>query len=1028
MADDKGLLKNEHAKSQNRRQTIGLLLGSTGHSTAWDVWSGVDQVTRKHNVNLLCVAGEALRSHFAYTAQANVLYDLLNAENVDGLVIWGGGLGQHVDIETMETFCQQYHPLPMVNAALPMESIPSVLLDNYQGMREMIVHLVEIHGYQRIAFVCGPEGHREADARYRAYVDVLAEYGLAFDPNLVAPGDFNPRTGVEAVRLLFDQRKLQPGTDVEVIAFVGDSEALVAIDALQARGIDVPGDLAVTGFDNVEEGWYSAPSLTTVPVSAYEQARRATEMLMMRLEGERIPQRIMMPTWIVVRQSCGCSTLMETQVVQQATKANTGDPFDAALADRWGDILSEMVRAVEATSIGIVAEGIESLLDAFLADVKKESAGAFLSELERIVQRGVEVGSSVNVWQGALSVLRRHVLPHLSDREMISYAEDLWHQARLLIGWTAEQVQAQRRIQMLEQSVILNEINQTLVTTFDVTELMNVTVDELPRISVEGAYFSLYEDPKAPTEWSRLIMAYNREGRIALEPNGRRFPSHQLVPDDLLLGSERYSMVLEALYFQKDPLGFALFEADPRKATIYDTIRGHISSALKGALLLQERKQATQALEKAYAEVEKRVQERTAELEREIVERVRAEEALQESNRRLERTLAELQSTQKQMMQQERLAAVGQLAAGIAHDFNNIMAAIVLYAEMTMRFEDVPAQVRERMVVINQQAQHATQLIQQILDFSRRAVLERQPLDMSSLLKEQIKLLKRTLPENIEIDLTSGPDEYIINADPTRMRQIMTNLAVNARDAMLDGGKLHTELRRIEVRPGESPLLPEMETGEWIKLSVSDTGAGIPPDVLPYIFEPFFTTKAPSAGSGLGLAQIYGIVAQHQGRINVDTQIGQGTTFTIYFPALSVIEEPVTDVEPSWLDLPEGQGECILVVEDEMVVRQALAESLESLNYQVLEAKNGQEALAIVKERDDISLVLSDVIMPEMGGIALLDALSQKGLAVPVVLLSGHPLEREQKALRVKGLRDWLLKPPSLERLAQSIAKALSEE
>jgi two-component system cell cycle sensor histidine kinase/response regulator CckA len=388
---------------------------------------------------------------------------------------------------------------------------------------------------------------------------------------------------------------------------------------------------------------------------------------------------------------------------------------------------------------------------------------------------------------------------------------------------------------------------------------------------------------------------------------------------------------------------------------------------------------------------------------------------------------------QQRVQQQERLAAVGQLAAGIAHDFNNIMATIVLYAQMSARAEGLPDRARERMATINQQAQHATRLIQQILDFGRRAVLERRPLDLLPLLKEQVKLLRRTLPESIRIELICDPDEYaaplIVHADPTRIQQMVTNLAVNARDAMPEGGDLRIEMERIEIAAGERPPVPKMKAGEWVRVTVSDTGTGILPDVLPRIYEPFFTTKAP-LGSGLGLPQVHGIVAQHNGHINVKSRVGEGTTFSIYLPAL-----PIRPPEPSaatlFQELPalaQGQGETILVVEDDTTTRRALAESLRQLNYRILEAAEGQEALALLEQRgEEIALVLSDVVMPGMGGIALLEALKKREVEVGVILLTGHPLEKEMEDLRAQGMTDWLPKPPNLERLAQVVARALRE-
>jgi signal transduction histidine kinase len=395
------------------------------------------------------------------------------------------------------------------------------------------------------------------------------------------------------------------------------------------------------------------------------------------------------------------------------------------------------------------------------------------------------------------------------------------------------------------------------------------------------------------------------------------------------------------------------------------------------------------------------------------------------------RNVTQEREIEQRIRQQERLAAVGQLAAGIAHDFNNIMATIVLYAQMLSRVPSLSNRDRERLAMIDRQAKHATNLIQQILDFSRRAVLERHPLDLASLLQEQVRLLERTLPENIKIELGYRPGEYPVNADPTRVQQAMMNLALNARDAMPDGGELHFELEWVRIEDRQDTPLPDMEAGEWVQVTVSDTGAGIPPDALPHVFDPFFTTKAPGKGTGLGLAQVYGIVTQHKGHIDVESQEGQGTTFTIYLPTLPVrpAEAPALEM----VDLIEGQGETVLVVEDNAFTRRALVESLELLNYQVREAGSGQEALEILERSDNeaeqVMLVLSDVVMPRMGGIALLKSMRERGLKVHVVLLTGHPLEKELEHLRADGtislLVDWLLKPVTLERLAEVVARGI---
>jgi CheY-like chemotaxis protein len=211
-------------------------------------------------------------------------------------------------------------------------------------------------------------------------------------------------------------------------------------------------------------------------------------------------------------------------------------------------------------------------------------------------------------------------------------------------------------------------------------------------------------------------------------------------------------------------------------------------------------------------------------------------------------------------------------------------------------------------------------------------------------------------------------------------------------------------------------------------MTVSDTGTGIPANVLPHIFDPFFTTKGAGKGSGLGLSQVHGIVGSHEGHIDVDSRVGQGTVFTIYLPALSVKapEPPAL----AGLSLPKGQGETILLVEDNDAAREALAESLDLLNYRVMEASNGQEALEILEQHGErIALVLSDVIMPVMGGIALLYTLRERDIGVGVVLLTGHPLEKETQKLHTQRaashLVGWLFKPAAIDQLAEVVARAL---
>jgi len=382
-------------------------------------------------------------------------------------------------------------------------------------------------------------------------------------------------------------------------------------------------------------------------------------------------------------------------------------------------------------------------------------------------------------------------------------------------------------------------------------------------------------------------------------------------------------------------------------------------------------------------------------------------------------------AVQEQLGRQERLAAIGQLAAGIAHDFNNIMSVITVYAQLIGGMPEISDRTRERLQIIDQQALRATKMIRQILDFSRRSVIERQPIDLLLLLAEQVNLFERTLPENIEIALRHDAGPFIVHADSTRLAQVVMNLSINARDAMPEGGRLTFELDHVLTASSKDAPLPSMGVGEWVRLRITDTGIGMAPATLQHIFEPFYTTKEPGHGTGLGLPQVHGIVGQHGGHINVQSEQGAGTHVTIYLPAVPVITgATLPQNTPS--DLPHGHGEIILLVEDEPVLRKSMAELLALWRYQVIEAANGQQALDILSANEQtVDLVLTDVVMPMMGGVGLLKQMRQRGMNTPVIIMTGHPLRDELEDLRQFGLAAWLHKPPSTAQLAHTLAHVL---
>ena len=376
---------------------------------------------------------------------------------------------------------------------------------------------------------------------------------------------------------------------------------------------------------------------------------------------------------------------------------------------------------------------------------------------------------------------------------------------------------------------------------------------------------------------------------------------------------------------------------------------------------------------------------------------------------------------QEQQRQKDRLAAVGQLAAGIAHDFNNLLTIIMGYADLWLRRPALPAEARKDMETISSQGSRGAQLIEQILDFSRKSLSESQVFDLVPFLKETLRMLERTLSETVRIDFEFERGDHYINANPGQMQEILLNLAVNARDAMPDGGELQIHLSSVVVEPGKKPPAPDLQPGTWVLLEVVDTGEGMSDETRLHAFEPFFTTKAPGEGTGLGLAQSHGIVKQHGGEIILESQVGEGTRVRIYLPKAESEEQQ--DILQT-ADVIRGNGETILLVEDEKEVLEITTAMLEAIGYEVIPACNGMEALEFYAEREGkVHLVLTDTVMPQLDGLELLKALKKLSEDVRVVMMTGYPLG-EEEAFR-SGALSYIKKPLKLASLSHAVHKAI---
>lgn len=585
------------------RPTIGLLVHSITDAHGSSLWAAITHAARVHNANLICFSGNHVESPEGFLAQGNTIYRLVSEENVDGLVFSSGTLELYVGSDGMQRFVDKYRSLPKVSLGLSLKGVPSLTIENYQGMREVVSHLIEAHGCRRIVYISGPQTNEESHARYQAYVDELAEHGLPLDPELVSPPtEWNENTGRQALSVILDERGLQPGRGFEAVAASNDETALAALIELQTRGFHVPDDVAVTGFDGFAKGEYSTPPLTSVRQRVDEQANLAVELVIAQLSGENVPHLKSLSTELVIRQSCGCASQAVAQaavgpIAQPQKKAAAGETLAAILETNGDQIFTEMMQAAEPAFEDLDPAWTRKILAAFSDDVMGKSSHAFGSALDMAIRQTARMNGDVKAWQGLLSAHRRQILPHLSEREHLYRAEDLWQQARVMIAEATYRFLAYRESQANEQAEILRNIGQTLITTFDLTESIEALTAGLPELGFPGCYLALYDFPDQPEKWSNLIFAYNEHGPINVPRGGLRFPSLQLIPRDLRSAHKLLSALIAPLYFREQQLGFVVFEAGPSDGTVYDSLRGEISSMLQGALLMQEVQQHTAQLD-----------------------------------------------------------------------------------------------------------------------------------------------------------------------------------------------------------------------------------------------------------------------------------------------------------------------------------------------------------------------------------------------------------------------------------------------
>jgi two-component system cell cycle sensor histidine kinase/response regulator CckA len=389
------------------------------------------------------------------------------------------------------------------------------------------------------------------------------------------------------------------------------------------------------------------------------------------------------------------------------------------------------------------------------------------------------------------------------------------------------------------------------------------------------------------------------------------------------------------------------------------------------------------------------------------------------------RDLTRQRKLEDQLVQAQKMEAVGQLAGGVAHDFNNLLTVIMSYSSLLLSDPETHQSVRGDIQEISDAAERAAALTRQLLAFSRKQVLQLRPINLNAVVTDVEKMLRRLIGEDISLRTHLDADLALINADPGQLEQVLINLAVNARDAMPGGGALTitTDNAVLSEEFGERHL--GASPGKYVMLAVSDTGTGMTREVQQRLFEPFYTTKGPGKGTGLGLATVHGIVKQSGGDVYVYSELGHGTTFKVYFPRLTKVADVVMTTAEHRATAPRG-SETILLAEDDESLRALGARVLGALGYEVLVARTGGEALKIVAQhKGPIDLIATDVVMPEMNGSQLVEEVLQARPGIRVLFMSGYTDDEVMRRGVIDGQTAFLQKPFTPDLLAHKVREVL---
>jgi len=586
------------------QKPIAFLTRSLVDATGRNMWKGLVSSCKAAATPII-----TFRANVLNTKTDSIIYHLIDDNYFSGMISWASS---DVNQKTLD-FYGKYYNIPMVGITFKVPERAVIFAENKSGMNELMDHLILTHQFTKIAFVRGPETHVYAKDRYQAYLDSLKRHNIQIDENLISPpGAWDMGAGAKGVQALLD-RGLTPGKDFQAVVCVGDNVAIGALNYLQSKGFSIPFDVVVTGFNGTKEAASCNPPLTTVEMPFFGIGKKSFQML-----HDGTDEEFHYNTRLLIAESCGCtSATLRRAVVNHRTPGLLGKKkihknqatFDSKWTLQTRVAITTMVSAnthLEPSSKeyvnSTISSFIQSLIDTFTSDDEFNSS-PFLKLLGKALSGFNDESSDFTIWQDIISVLRNAALEVIQNTPLELDAENLFTQARIQINEIDERYQRQSALNTAIFEGALRNISNTLLSTYETSELMNIIAQSIKKLGIPGVFIALYdkctftlENDQVPPS-SKLLLAVRDGNRIDLPMGGVPFQTAEIVPEQFRPKGDFYSLVVESLHFQNELMGYIVFQQGPADGTAYATLRDQLSSSLYVARLMTARAKDKDKLE-----------------------------------------------------------------------------------------------------------------------------------------------------------------------------------------------------------------------------------------------------------------------------------------------------------------------------------------------------------------------------------------------------------------------------------------------